>query len=84
MSKQKKKESPALVPVDYPSFQRSQVVKALGENAKLRPAFYVKRRHIMDAYGITRHTFRQLVDSGQLEKKHFVFKEVAAVAAEND
>jgi len=65
---------PPPVPADYPSFQREQVVGVLGENKKLHASFYVRRRHVMDAYGITRHTFRMLVEAGQLTPKHFVFK----------
>ena len=62
------------VPADYPSFLREQVVQTLGESAKLKAAIYVRKRHVLDAYGITRHQFRLLVDSGQLVPKHFVFK----------
>ncbi len=65
---------PAAVPADYPSFHREQVVSVLGENSKLKAAMYVRRRHILEAYGITRHQFRLLVDAGQLVEKHFVFK----------
>jgi hypothetical protein len=65
---------PSPVPADHPSFMREEVVAVLGANEKLKAAYYVRRRHILSAYGITRHQFRQLVDTEQLTPKHFVFK----------
>ena len=64
----------APVPADNPLFLREEVVGVLGESKRLPEHDFVKRGHIMKAYGLSAWKFRQLVGAGRLTPKHFVFR----------
>jgi len=66
-------------PADYPSFLREEVVGVLGPCPALKDSIFVRRRHIMEAYGLSAWTFRQLVMSKRLTPKHFVFRETVVL-----
>lgn len=55
----------------FASFARAEVVAALGENPKLRDSFYVRRCHILKAYGVSHYRFAKLVKCGVLKGKFF-------------
>jgi hypothetical protein len=67
-------ESALRIPADNPLFLREEVVGVLGECKGLPDHAFVKRGHIMKAYGLSAWKFRQLVGAGRLTPKHFVFK----------
>jgi hypothetical protein len=74
MSKSSIVNQQSKVPADQPSYLRDEVTALLGESAGLKKSVYVKRRHIMDCYGISARHFRNIVEAGSLTPKHFAFK----------
>ena len=74
MSKSAIDNQQSKIPADKPSYLRSEVTALLGESEKLKKSVYVKRRHILECYGISPDHFRTIVDCGSLTPKHFAFK----------
>jgi len=64
---------PGRKPADRAHFERSAVIAALGE-ADLPAGYYVRRGHIMEAYGFDSRRITKFVKSGVLVEKHFMFK----------
>ena len=67
-------ESALRIPADNPLFLREQVVGVLGESKRLPEHDFVKRLHIMTAYGLSGWRFRKMVSAGLFTPRHFVFK----------
>lgn len=71
MSKQATSNKQPIIIRGFPSFARAEVVKALGENPKLRDSYYVRQCHVTAAYGISKYCFVKMVRGGVLMEKFF-------------